>query len=76
MTNKTNYKKVIQTYRIPIDSIILLEKIANAENRSSITNAVETCIYEKAEKLGFSVSDEEIEKKVLEFKEKKRNKNN
>lgn len=63
-----NYKKRIQTYRISLSAIILLEKISIKDNRT-ITNAFETSIFEKAESLGLTVTDDEIEEKHKEFEE-------
>ncbi|PWN59986.1 hypothetical protein [Chryseobacterium oncorhynchi] len=58
---KTPDKKsrVSRTYRYTIETIILIEKLADLAKRSN-TNYVETIILNTAELQGFSVSEEDI----------------
>lgn len=73
MQGKSNYTKRIQSYRISLDSIVLLEKIAKHEERNLIF-AIESAISEKAQKLGIIATIEEIDSKNFEFEEKRKNK--
>lgn len=55
------FSKVPRTYRITIESIILMEKIAKTERFRSNAGFIETEVLAKAKELKLSVNDSEIE---------------
>lgn len=55
------FSKVPRNYRITIETLILMEKIAKTERFRSNAGFIETQVLAKAKELKLSVTDSEIE---------------
>lgn len=69
MVNKSTYKKRAQSFRVSLESIIILEKLAKKYYRTA-SFMLDEAIIEKGEKEGMIVTSEEIEQKHKEFENK------